>query len=190
MWSRMICWVTAGYLSVALYLSSLRRRSSRSWILFSSWETPAEERDWPSMSDTRLRSSFSCRDSHRETAGQHYPQYPQVKGQCGYVKKICILSFNKVQREKMVFWQIEFQIITPVIDDHKCQQTKIRCVYARVCVYMSLHGILVQLQVLFRGSLLHELRAQLINLVSAPGHSVCHHLRTAFFLLQLQFRTL
>lgn len=57
-------------------------------------------------------------------------------------------------------------------------------------MYMSLHGILVQLQVLFRGSLLHELRAQLINLVSAAGHSVCHHLRAALLLLELQLHAL
>lgn len=65
-------------------------------------------------------------------------------------------------------------------------------VFVCVCVrsYMSLHGVLVQLQVLFGGSLLHELRAELIDLVSAPGHSVCHHLRTASLLLQLQLQTL
>lgn len=56
--------------------------------------------------------------------------------------------------------------------------------------YMSLHGILVQLQVLFGGSLLHELGAELIDLVSAPGHPVCHHLHTAFLLLQLQLHPL
>lgn len=59
-----------------------------------------------------------------------------------------------------------------------------------VCMYMSLHGVLVQLQVLLGGPLLHELRAQLIDLVSAPGHSVRHHFRTAFLLLQLQLHTL
>lgn len=46
-------------ISLMLHLSSKRKRSSSSWILFSSWETPAEERDWPSISATRLLSSFS-----------------------------------------------------------------------------------------------------------------------------------
>lgn len=55
-----------------------------------------------------------------------------------------------------------------------------------VCAYLSLHGSLVQLQVLFGGSLLHQLGAQLIDLVSAPAHSVCHYLQAASLLLQLQ----
>lgn len=59
-----------------------------------------------------------------------------------------------------------------------------------MCTYMSLHGVLIQLQVLFGGPLLHELRAELIDLVSASGHSVCQHLRAAFLLLQLQLHSL
>lgn len=55
---------------------------------------------------------------------------------------------------------------------------------------MSLHGVLVQLQVLFGGPLLHELRAELIDLISTPGHPVCQHLHTAFLFLQLQLHAL
>lgn len=59
-----------------------------------------------------------------------------------------------------------------------------------VCTYLSLQGALVQLQVLFGGSLLHELRAQLVNLVSGASHAVSHHLRAALLLLQLQLQAL
>lgn len=61
------------------------------------------------------------------------------------------------------------------------------CVFT--CAYLSLHGIFVQFQVLFGGSLLQKLGAQLINLVSAPGRSVCHDLQAASLFLQLQFCT-
>lgn len=57
-------------------------------------------------------------------------------------------------------------------------------------MYMSLHGSFVQFQVLLRRSLLHELGAQLINLVSASGHSVRHYLYGAFLFIQLYLRTL
>lgn len=60
------------------------------------------------------------------------------------------------------------------------------CQLSNVCAYLSLHGILVQLQVLFGGSLLHQLGAQLIDLVSAPAHSVCQYLQAASLFLQLQ----
>lgn len=144
-WSRLkIYWTTVFSIH---YLSSLRRRSSRSWILFSSWETPAEERLWPSMSATRPLNSFSCRTVMDKQQFNKYPEYTMC---------VCVLV----------------------------------CVHACARTYMSLHGVLVQLQVLFGGSLLHELRAELIDLVSAPGHSVCHHLRTASLLLQLQLQTL
>lgn len=59
-----------------------------------------------------------------------------------------------------------------------------------MCTYLSLQGALVQLQVLFGGSLLHELRAQLVDLVSAAAHAVRHHLGAALLLLQLQLQAL
>lgn len=61
------------------------------------------------------------------------------------------------------------------------------CVFT--CAYLSLHGIFVQLQVLFGGPFLHQLGAQLIDLISAPAHSVCHDLHAASLFLQLQFCT-
>lgn len=100
-----IYWTAACFPSVALYLSSVRRRSSSSWILFSSWETPAEERDWPSISATRLLSSFSCRDRHGQTAGQHTQNILEW-GQGGYV-----LSRLRIS----------------VTDDHKRQQSEMLC---------------------------------------------------------------
>lgn len=105
MWRRMKIDCTAAcFLSVALYRSSFRRQSSSSWILFSSWESPAVERDWPSMSATRLLSSFSCREIHGQAAGQQYPEYTRVEGQNEY-----ILNFhlNGVQLVKCVFQQTE-----------------------------------------------------------------------------------
>lgn len=57
------------------------------------------------------------------------------------------------------------------------------------CAYLSLHGVLVQLQVLLGGSLLHQLGAQLIDLVSAPGRSLRHDLQAASLFLQLQVCT-
>lgn len=110
------------------------------------------ERDWPSMSATRLRSSFSCSDRHRPTTGQNTAQITTVKGR-HRPHVICIVP---------------------------CSQL------SSVCACLSLHGSLVQLQVLFGGSLLHQLGAQLIDLVSAPAHSVCHYLQAASLLLQLQ----
>lgn len=59
-----------------------------------------------------------------------------------------------------------------------------------MCTYMSLHCILVQLQVLLRGSLLHELRAELIDLVSAASHTISQHIHTASLLLHLHLQTL
>ncbi|TNN75752.1 hypothetical protein EYF80_014115 [Liparis tanakae] len=86
-------------------------------LLYSNWESPAEERDWPSMSARRPLSSFSCRDGH--TAGQQKPTCPRVVGQ------------------------------------------RAQACYSR--------------HVLLGRSVLHELRAELINLVSAPGHSLQLH---------------
>lgn len=86
-------------------------------------------------------------------------------------------------------WKVYFGRLKTSVTDTDTEMsanTDVVCVY----MYMSLHGVLVQLQVLFRGSLLHELGAELIDLVSAPGHSVCQHLRTASLLLQLQLHTL
>lgn len=58
------------------------------------------------------------------------------------------------------------------------------------CTYLSLQGALVQLQVLFGGSLLHEFRAQLVNLIPAATHAVRHHLGAALLFLQLQLQAL
>lgn len=55
---------------------------------------------------------------------------------------------------------------------------------------MSLHAVLVQLQVLLGGSLLQELGAELVNLVAAAAHSVRQHLPAALLLLELQLQAL
>lgn len=109
--------------SLTVHLSSLRRRSSRSWILFSSWATPAEERDWPSMSARRLRSSFSCSDTNN--TGQNYPDDTGVKGQHGQLFLQRMLQMNA--------------------ECHIVELPNIRCVCLFTCAYLSLHGVFVQL---------------------------------------------
>ena len=56
--------------------------------------------------------------------------------------------------------------------------------------YVSLHGGLVQLQVLLGGPLLQQLRAQRVDLVPAAVDPVHQHLGVALLLLQLHLQPL
>ncbi len=108
---------------------------------------------------------------------------------CLYVFCVSVRMSTKSKKRILADKRLQLLMITNA-SKGRCGVCVCVCACVRVCTYMSLHGVLVQLQVLFGGSLLHELGAELIDLVSAPGHSVCQHLRTTSLLLQLQLHTL